>query len=52
MVEPKQILAAINPALYNKKPTSPAEKEKLELVKSLAKEGKILEAAETRTQSR
>ncbi len=45
MVEPKQILAAINPALYNKKPTSPAEKEKLELVKSLAKEGKILEAA-------
>jgi hypothetical protein len=45
MADFKQILAAINPGLYNKAPTSPAEKAKLDKVISLGKEGKIIEAA-------
>ena len=44
MVEPKEIIATINPNLYNKKPQNQEEKDKLEKVKELAKKGKFIEA--------
>ncbi len=44
MAEPKQILAAINPKLYNKEPENLEEEEKLKKIKELISEGKFVEA--------
>lgn len=44
MAEPKQILAAINPKLYNKDPESESDVEKIKKIKELIKEGKFVEA--------
>lgn len=45
MANPKQILAAINPDLYNKPPENDSDLEKLSKMKELASEGKFVEAA-------
>lgn len=44
MADPKQILAAINPKLYNKAPENSSDLEKLKKIKELTKVGKFVEA--------